>query len=120
MGAQLPNLYNDPNLGQYFNQTTNTSPYFGYYTEPMNINATMPTSTLDSKGRPVKSKATSSFDNPSPLPNYSMYIAPSQMPNINAYLANPNSLLGAMQSAGIPISGAGRFSNSTNTGKTNV
>jgi hypothetical protein len=59
----------------------------------------------------------SSFENPSPLPNYSMYIAPEQMPNINAYLNNPNSLLSAMQDAGIPSSGAGRFSNllSTNT-----
>jgi hypothetical protein len=39
------------------------------------------------------------------------------MPNINAYLQNPNSLLGAMQSSGMPSSGAGRFSNllSTNT-----
>lgn len=178
MGAQLQNLYNqgsmqqgndyNTTLGNYFNQTTPTSPYWGSYTQPLNIN---PTNTTPAKqttstsspmgthgggsgavfydankgqyytlgaralginggsgakqyiGTSLNDSSNSgggSFKNPSPLPNYSMYIAPSQMPDINAYLANPNSLLGAMQSAGVPITGAGRFSNSTNTGKTNV
>lgn len=140
MGAQLQNLYNqgamqqgndyNTKLGQYFNQTTPTSPYWGTYTEPMNINPPMPVSstTTDKNGHVVKTntkdKSTSSFDNPSPLPNYSMYIAPSQMPDINAYLANPNSLLGAMQDAGLNSSGAGRYANfsllNNSTGKTNV
>ena len=143
MGAQLQNLYNqgamqqgddyNTNLGQYFNQTTPTSPYWGTYTESMNINpnrVSVPTqSTSKESSNPVllypsslnynnsstkkseKQKAQESFDNPSPLPNYSMYIAPDQMPDVNAYLYSPNSLLGAMQNAGITSSGAGRYAN---------
>jgi hypothetical protein len=133
--------------GQNFNQTTNLAPYWGTYTAPVNINPsnTRPTMTyggqpqlqLDGFGRPVsqssymngggnytnKNRSTdsnqSSFDNPSSLPNYSMYIAPEHMPDINAYLQNPNSLLGALQSSGVPSAGAGRYSNllSTNTSK---
>ncbi len=140
MGAQLQNLYNqgaiqqgndyNTTLGNYFNQTTPTSPYWGTYTAPMNINpiaAQQPQ--YDSRGKLIKLSKNSSkspedsFNNPSPLPNYSMYIAPEQMPNINAYLQNPNSLLGAMQESGVPSAGAGRFSNllSTNTtGNNNV
>jgi hypothetical protein len=153
MGAQLQQAYNqgamqqgndyNTSLGQYFNQTTPTSPYWGEYTEPMNINpnrVSVPTqSTSNESSNPVllypsslnynnsstkkseKQKAQESFDNPRPLPNYSMYIAPDQMPDVNAYLYSPNSLLGAMQGAGITSSGAGRFANllSTNnyTGK---
>jgi hypothetical protein len=104
--------------GDNFNYTTPDAPYWGTYTEPMNINPTNTTLTGTLKNmRGKSSDPTSSFNNPSPLPNYSMYIAPEQMPNINAYLQNPNSLLGAMQSSGMPSSGAGRFSNllSTNT-----
>jgi hypothetical protein len=115
--------------GDNFNYTTPDAPYAGMYTEPININpivAQQPK--YDSRGRlitPFKKSSRSpeeSFNNPSPLPNYSMYIAPAQMPNINAYLQNPNSLLGAMQESGVPIAGAGRFSNllSTNTGNNNV
>lgn len=104
--------------GDNFNYTTPNAPYWGTYTEPMNINPTNTTlaGTLQNM-RGQYSDPTSSFNNPSRLPNYSMYIAPEQMPNINAYLQNPNSLLGAMQSSGMPSSGAGRFSNllSTNT-----
>jgi hypothetical protein len=115
--------------GDNFNYTTPDAPYWGTYTAPMNINPITPQQPkYDSRGRlitPFKKSSRSpeeSFNNPSPLPNYSMYIAPEQMPNINAYLQNPNSLLGAMQSSGMPSSGAGRFSNllSTNTGNNNV
>lgn len=145
-------------VGQNFNQTTNTAPYWGTYTAPVNINPSntaqttqTPTNTYRGSGGQVYydaekgqyytlggngffnnernyigsslKKSTdsnqSSFDNPSPLPSYSMYIPPEQMPDINAYLANPNSLLGAMQSSGVPMAGAGRFSNllSTNSSK---
>ena len=119
MGAQLQNLYNqgamqqgddyNTSLGQYFNQTTPTSPYWGTYTEPMNINPV-----IQPELTKVKKKAKSpqdSFDNPAPLPNYTMYVAPDQMPDVNAYLYSPNSLLGAMQDAGITSSGAGRYAN---------
>jgi hypothetical protein len=96
--------------GDNFNYTTPNAPYAGMYTAPVNINAPRE----EPQG---SSGAKSSFKNPSPLPNYSMYIPPEQMPDINAYLQNPNSLLGALQSAGVPSAGAGRFSNllSTNT-----
>lgn len=150
-------------VGQNFNQTTNTAPYWGTYTAPLNINPTnvaqttqTPTNTYKGSGGQVfydpqkgqyytknagnwngfgfgegsrnyigsslkgsGDSNQSSFDNPSPLPSYSMYIPPEQMPNINAYLANPNSLLGAMQESGVPMAGAGRFSNllSTNSSK---
>jgi hypothetical protein len=56
MGAQLQNLYNqgsmqqgndyNTTLGNYFNQTTPTSPYWGSYTQPLNIN---PTNTTPAK-----------------------------------------------------------------------
>lgn len=127
--------------GSNFNFTQPNSAYWGRYTEPMNINAprtaateSTPTTTNTSKevvlpmnqganmGWSIpqetstkKDSSTSSFDNPSPLPNYSMYIPPAMMPDINAYLANPNSLLGAMQDAGISSAGAGRFSNLLST-----
>lgn len=131
MGAQLQQAYNqgamqqgndyNTSLGQYFNQTTPTSPYWGSYTEPMNINPNRVPVPTTGKKQSEKAKAKASFDNPSPLPNYAMYIAPDQMPDVNAYLYSPNSLLGAMQDAGITSSGAGRFANllSTNnyTGK---
>ena len=81
------------------------------------INST--TNKYDRKGKLIKLSTDNkgSFENPSPLPSYVMYIPPKQMPNINAYLQNPNSLLGAMQDTGVPSAGAGRFSNllSTNT-----
>lgn len=121
MGAQLQNLYNqgamqqgddyNTSLGQYFNQTTPTSPYWGTYTEPMNINLAIQPAPVTEKNTSQKQKDKSSFDNPSPLPNYAMYVAPSQMPDVNAYLYSPNSLLGAMQDAGITSSGAGRYAN---------
>jgi len=105
--------------GDNFNYTTPNAPYFGSYTLPMDINA--PQTFVPQpvkKGKKTKDEiAKESFENPSPLPNYSMYIPPEMMPNINAYLNSPNSLLGAMQDSGLPSSGAGRFSNllSTNT-----
>jgi hypothetical protein len=112
--------------GDNFNYTTPNAPYWGTYTAPLNINSTNTVAEqpqYNSRGKLItKSKSSAkspedSFNNPSPLPNYAMYIAPAQMPDINAYLASPNSLLGAMQDAGVPSSGAGRFSNllSTNT-----
>lgn len=111
--------------GDNFNYTTPNAPYAGMYTAPMNINPSSATKQpqYDSRGKLIniltkpKDSNQSSFDNPSALPNYAMYIPPSQMPDINAYLQNPNSLLGALQSAGVPSAGAGRFSNllSTNT-----
>jgi hypothetical protein len=129
--------------GANFNYTTPNTPYWGQYTPPMDINApktpeptvsqtpqTSPEFVLP-MNRPTgiaaaiqqqqtsapKDSNTSSFNNPSPLPNYSMYIPPAMMPDINAYLQSPNSLLSSMQDAGIPSAGAGRFSNllSTNT-----
>jgi len=115
--------------GDNFNYTTPNAPYWGTYTAPMNINATnqQPAEQpkYDSRGRLIKTAKKStdsnqdSFNNPSPLPNYSMYIAPEQMPDINAYLQNPNSLLSALQNAGVPSSGAGRYSSllSTNSSK---
>jgi hypothetical protein len=116
--------------GDNFNYTTPNAPYAGMYTEPLNINPTNTAlkpvqnkPTYSMFGMPItfanepKNDSQSSFDNPSALPNYAMYIPPSQMPDINAYLQNPNSLLGAMQDAGVPITGAGKYSNllSTNT-----
>lgn len=152
MGAQLQNLYNqgaiqqgndyNTNLGQYFNQTTPTSPYWGSYTQPINLNppapaAVTPTATPTPKtkttydafggpvtraetvsnGRVVKEDKNKDEGKAGVLPDYSMYLAPNQMPDVNAYLYSPNSLLGAMQSAGVPMAGAGRFANllSTNT-----
>jgi hypothetical protein len=108
--------------GNNFNYTTPSAPYAGMYTAPLNINSSniAKQPQYDIFGKLITTSTDpnqESFDNPSPLPNYSMYIAPEQMPNINAYLQNPNSLLGALQSAGVPSAGAGRFSNllSTNT-----
>lgn len=127
--------------GSNFNFTQPNSAYWGRYTEPMNINAprtaateSTPTTTdtsqefvlpmnrgaamgwtVPQQTSVTKDSSTSSFDNPSPLPNYSMYIPPSMMPNINAYLQSPNSLLSAMQDAGISSAGAGRFSNLLST-----
>ena len=112
--------------GDNFNYTAPNAPYAGTYTAPVNINVprAAPVVQYDRNGKPVKKAkqtkeeiARESFENPSPLPNYSMYIAPEQMPNINAYLNSPNSLLGTVQNSGLPSSGAGRFSNllSTNT-----
>jgi hypothetical protein len=111
--------------GENFNQTTPNAPYWGTYTAPMNINApntkVVEQPKYDNRGRLIKTTAKKvdknqqSFDNPSPLPDYSMYIAPEQMPDINAYLQNPNSLLGAIQDSGIPSSGAGRYSSLLST-----
>jgi hypothetical protein len=116
--------------GDNFNYTTPNAPYWGSYTDPVNITPPTPKPVVeyDRNGKPVKKGkktkdeiARESFENPSPLPNYSMYIPPAMMPNVNAYLNSPNSLLGQMQDSGLPSSGAGRFSNllSTNifTGK---
>jgi hypothetical protein len=102
-------VYFDPVKGQYYTQN-NTGGYFGMGNTQKNYIG----SSLKGSGN-----SGSSFDNPSPLPNYSMYIAPEHMPDINAYLQNPNSLLSALQSSGVPSSGAGRYSNllSTNTSK---
>ena len=118
MGAQLQQLAgSQAGLGENFNYVPTTQPYWGSYTEPMNINPVAQATNVktDKRGKTVtqssKKTSQSSFDNPSPLPNYSMYIPPEQMPDVNAYLVNPNSLLGAMQSAGVQSSGAGRFSN---------
>lgn len=106
-GGSGGQVYYDPQNGQYYTQApslmgsmSGTKNYIG--------------SSLNNDGA---RDADDSFKNPSPLPNYSMYIAPEQMPNINAYLNNPDSLLSAMQSSGVPSAGAGRFSNllSTNT-----
>ena len=99
-------VYYDPQKGQYYTQnagvwggSNGTKNYIG--------------SSLKGSGDSNQD----SFNNPSPLPSYSMYIAPEHMPDINAYLQNPNSLLGALQSSGVPSAGAGRYSNllSTNT-----
>jgi len=110
--------------GDNFNYTTPNAPYWGTYTAPININQSnaVKQPQYDSLGKLIHTSTDSnqsSFDNPSPLPSYSMYIAPEHMPNINAYLQNPNSLLGALQSSGVPSAGAGRYSNllSTNTSK---
>jgi hypothetical protein len=99
-------VYYDPQKGQYYTQTPTV---WGFGGEKNYIGSSLKGSS-DSGG---------SFDNPSPLPNYSMYIPPEHMPDINAYLQNPNSLLGALQSSGVPSAGAGRYSNllSTNTSK---
>jgi hypothetical protein len=105
-------VYYDPAKGQYYTQNTSPLNYiFGGGMQGRGDRNYIGSSPRGSSG------AEGSFENPSPLPNYSMYIAPEQMPNINAYLNNPNSLLSAMQSSGVPSSGAGRFSNllSTNT-----
>jgi hypothetical protein len=102
-------VYYDPEKGQYYTQDNSlVSVMFGGNTNGRSYMGSSPTGSSGSG---------SSFDNPSALPNYAMYIPPSQMPDINAYLQNPNSLLGALQSAGVPSAGAGRFSNllSTNT-----
>lgn len=102
-------VYYDPEKGQYYTQDNSlVSVMFGGNTNGRSYMGSSPTESSGSG---------SSFDNPSALPNYAMYIPPSQMPDINAYLQNPNSLLGALQSAGVPSAGAGRFSNllSTNT-----
>jgi len=114
---------------QNFNNTTPSAPYWGTYTSSLNTNPSNPANIVveqpkyNSRGKLIKTPQKSvdanqsSFDNPSQLPNYSMYIPPEQMPDINAYLQSPNSLLGALQDAGVPMAGAGRFSNllSTNT-----
>lgn len=103
-------VYYDPAKGQYYTQNINPMSSFG------SMQGVGDRNYIGSSPR-GSSGAEGSFENPSPLPNYSMYIAPEQMPNINAYLNNPNSLLSAMQDAGVPSAGAGRFSNllSTNT-----
>lgn len=102
-------VYYDPQRGQYYTQDTGIMNVF-----------------LGGNGRnyigssPKGSKSSEdSFDNQTKLPSYSSYIPPEQMPNINAYLADPNSLLGAMQDAEIPMAGAGRYSSllSTNSSK---
>jgi len=105
-------VYYDPQKGQYYTQENSPMSYmFGGNTNGRSYIG----SSLKGSGDSNQS----SFDNPSHLPNYSMYIAPEHMPDINAYLANPNSLLGALQSSGVPSAGAGRYSNllSTNTSK---
>jgi hypothetical protein len=105
-------VFYDPAKGQYYTQNTSPLNYmFGGGMQGRGDRNYIGSSPRGSSG------AEGSFENPSPLPNYSMYIAPEQMPDINAYLNNPNSLLSAMQSSGVPSAGAGRFSNllSTNT-----
>lgn len=166
-GAYNTTVNNDllPQVGN-FNFTQPNAPYWGTYTQPMNINpsqtpapeAAPSTATSTNNAGPLPPQyvqplrnpfaytgivsefsdglgqiyespelngVTSStgsttgsttkkeygFDNPAPLPNYSMYIPPSMMPNVNAYLSNPSSLLSTMQNAGIQSAGAGRFSN---------
>jgi hypothetical protein len=101
-------VYYDPAKGQYYTQNTSILPFMFGNSSGRSYIGSSPRGSSSAEG---------SFENPSPLPNYSMYIAPEQMPNINAYLNNPNSLLSAMQSSGVPSAGAGRFSNllSTNT-----
>ena len=104
-------VFYDPQKGQYYTQAPSVMGSMYGATGNMGTRNYIGSSPRGSRG------AEGSFENPSPLPNYSMYIAPEQMPDINAYLQNPNSLLGALQSAGVPSAGAGRFSNllSTNT-----
>ena len=110
-GGSGGTVYYDPQNGQYYTQAPSVMGSMYGATGNMGTRNYIGSSPRGSSG------AEGSFENPSPLPNYSMYIAPDQIPDINAYLNNPNSLLGALQSAGVPSAGAGRFSNllSTNT-----
>jgi hypothetical protein len=101
-------VYYDPQRDQYYTQNSN---FMGnFFTGGANRNYI---------GSSPKGKKSSedSFDNQTKLPSYSSYIPPEQMPNINAYLADPNSLLGAMQDAEMPMSGAGRYTNLLSTTK---
>jgi hypothetical protein len=100
-------VFYDPQRGQYYTQ--NTSP-MGYMFGGGNRNY------IGSSKKGHKESG-DSFDNQTIIPSYSTYIPPSEMPNINAYLGDPNSLLGAMKDAGVPIAGAGRYASllSTNT-----
>jgi hypothetical protein len=108
-------MYQVPQTVTPFSQSPN---YFGAYTAPIQM-GTMPTAPqYDKRGRLIKGSNTSSFENPSALPLYSMYVAPSSMPNINAYLQSPASLLGAMQSANVAPQGAGQYlTSNTSTGQ---
>ena len=108
-------MYQVPQTVTPFSQSPN---YFGAYTSPVQMGTIPKPPQYDKRGKLVKGSSTSSFENPSALPLYSMYVAPSSMPNINSYLQSPTSLLGAMQSAsGIP-QGAGQYlTSNTSTGK---
>jgi len=101
-------VFYDPAKGQYYTQNTGVLPFMFGGTMMGGSGGSRNYIGSSPQG---SSGAGGSFENPSPLPNYSMYIAPEQMPDINAYLNNPNSLLSAMQNAGVPSAGAGRFSN---------
>lgn len=114
-------MYQVPPTVTPFSQSPN---YFGAYTVPLQIGAPSPTPApqYDKRGRLIQNRNRdqnqSSFENPSALPLYSMYIPPSTMPNINAYLQSPASLLGAMQSANITPQGAGQYlTSNTSTGQ---
>jgi hypothetical protein len=101
-GGQGGQVYYDARTGQYYTQNPTV---WGTNNGTKNYIGTSPTG---------KNK-----DNPADavLQDYGTYIPPEMMPDVNASLLNPNALLGAMQSAGIPMAGAGRFANllSTNT-----
>lgn len=103
-------VYYDATRGEYYTQSYSPLSVFSAPGSSINGRTYIGTSPTGSK-----TSSSSSFDNPSPLPNYSMYIPPSQMPDVNAYLGDPNSLLSSFRNAGVPISGAGRFSNLLST-----
>ncbi len=117
--TDMNNLLSYINLPQANAQSPN---YWGTYTSPIQIGMPTPTPVpqYDTRGRLIKAKNKNlqSFENPSALPLYSMYIPPSSMPNINAYLQSPTSLLGAMQSANVAPQGAGQYlTSNTSTGQ---
>ena len=99
-------MYQVPQTVTPYSQSQN---YFGAYTAPVQIGTTPKPPQYDKRGKLIKGSDTTSFENPSTLPLYSMYIPPSSMPNINAYLQSPASLLGAMQSANVAPQGAGQY-----------
>ena len=113
MGAQatspqtdMNNLFSYSNLPQAYSQSPN---YWGSYTAPMQIGSPPAPPQYDKRRKLIKDSDKTSFENPSSLPLYSMYIPPSVMPNVNAYLQSPASLLGAMQNANITPQGAGQY-----------
>lgn len=108
-------MYQVPKTVDAYSQSPN---YWGAYTSPIQTGTTPLPPQYDKKGKLIKGSNKNSFENPSALPLYSMYIPPSSMPNINAYLQSPTSLLGATQSANVAPQGVGQYlTSNTFTGK---
>jgi hypothetical protein len=108
-------MYQVPQTVTPFSQSPN---YFGAYTAPVQMGRTPTPPQYDKRGKLIKGSDETSFENPSALPLYSMYIPPSFMPNINSYLQSPTSLLGAMQNANVAPQGAGQYlTSNTSTGQ---